>query len=212
MDSYKHSCPFCGQHIEYTEGYCGKQMQCPMCGQTVTFPALPSGRKGTTLKVSSLHRQNERKWKLPPALAFLLRFEHWGVVWQCAVPFVIITALLVGAFYVKKKFGDAPETVAAPVVQADPDAWQKATDLTKADQAVRDRMRELEAAHAKADMAERLRQQMAHLDAFQRKSTEEQAAAAQKEVAAARLRFDHAAELYRSLGGNIDYRSQIKNF
>ena len=53
------SCPFCGQHIEYTAGYCGKQMQCPICGQTVTFPALPPGGKsGPKLRVKSLSEQD----------------------------------------------------------------------------------------------------------------------------------------------------------
>src|ERR1700678_1797356 len=99
MESFKHSCPFCGQHIEYTAGYCGKQMQCPICGHTVTFPALPPARSGQTLRVKSLERKPERKWswKLPPALVFLLNFQHWNVVAQCAVPFVIIGALLAGA-------------------------------------------------------------------------------------------------------------------
>ena len=99
MESYKLSCPFCGQHIEYTVGYCGKQMQCPICSQTVTFPALPPGRSGPTLHVKSLERKPERKWswKLPAALTFLLKFQHWNVVAQCAVPFLIIGVLLAGA-------------------------------------------------------------------------------------------------------------------
>jgi hypothetical protein len=212
MESYKHSCPFCGQHIEYTAGYCGKQMQCPMCNQTVSFPALPPALKGTTLRVKSLERKPERKWKLPPALAFLLRFQHWNVVAQCAVPFLIIAVLVVGANFVKKKFVDAPDTVAAPIVQADPDAWQKMTDLTKAEQSVKDRIKELEAAHAKADMAERLKLQVQHLDAYQRKSTEEQAEQAKRELLAAKQRFDLADQLYHQLGGNVDYRAQIKNY
>jgi endogenous inhibitor of DNA gyrase (YacG/DUF329 family) len=85
MESYKHSCPFCGQHIEYTAGYCGKQMQCPMCGQTVTFPALPPGRPGPALHVKSLERKPERKWnwKLPAALAFLRTFNI-GTWWRNA--------------------------------------------------------------------------------------------------------------------------------
>jgi hypothetical protein len=210
MDSYKHSCPFCGQHIEYTVGYCGKQMQCPMCSQTVTFPALPPGRKGTTLRVSSLQRKTERKWQLPRALTFLLNFEHWNVVWQCAVPFLIIGALLAGAFYVKKKFSDAPEAVTTPVIQVDPDAWQKTTDMTKAEMAVKDRMKELEAAHLQADMAERLRRQTKSADSLQTKRADEQVELTQKMLTAARQRFDRANDLYRQLGGNVDYRSQLK--
>ena len=50
METYKHSCPFCGQHIEYSAWYCGKQMVCPICGKTVTFPAIPPGRKGQPVR------------------------------------------------------------------------------------------------------------------------------------------------------------------
>jgi len=213
MESYKHSYPFCGQHIEYTVGYCGKQMQCPICSQTVTFPALPPGRSGPTLHVKSLERKPERKWswKLPAALTFLLKFQHWNVVAQCAVPFLIIGVLLAGAVFVKKKLGDAPAPVdasSAPVVQADPQAWQRTTDLNNAELAVQDRLKELNAAHAKADSAERLRRQVQSLEPFQRKSTEAQAEHAQHELEAAQLRFDRAYELYRQLGGTVDYRAQ----
>jgi hypothetical protein len=213
MESYKHSCPFCGQHIEYTVGYCGKQMQCPICGQTITFPALPpGGQHGTTLRVKSLEHKQEKKWRLPPTLVFLLNFKHWNVVAQCAVPFLVIGGLLVGAAFVKKKLSDESAPVAPPVVQADPDAWQKMTDLAKADQAVKDRMKELEAAHARAEMAQRLRKQVEHLDAFQRKSTEQQAEAAQRELLVAKQRFDLANDSYRQLGGTVDYRAQVKDY
>jgi Skp family chaperone for outer membrane proteins len=212
MESYKHSCPFCGQHIEYTAGYCGKQMQCPICGQTVTFPALPPGRSGPTLRVKALERKPERKWKwkLPTAFTILLNFQHWNVVAQCAVPFLIIAALLAGAVFVKKKLTDEPAPVAAPVVQVDPEAWQRTTDLTKAEQDVKARMNELNAAHAKAEMAERLRRQVQNLEPFQRKSVEEQAQVAQKELESARQRFDRANQTYRGLGGNVDFAAQVQ--
>jgi hypothetical protein len=211
MDSYKHSCPFCGQHIEYTAGYCGKQMQCPMCGQTITFPALPPGGHGTTLRVKSLEYKEAKKWRLPPAIVLLLNFQHWNTVAQCAVPFVIVGALLAGAIIVKNKFAETPTTVAVPVVQADPDAWQKMTDLSKAEIAVKEQLREVKVAQAKAEMAERLRKQVQHLDSFQRKSTEQQAETAERELVVAKQRFDLANDAYLRLGGNVDYRSQIKN-
>jgi NCAIR mutase (PurE)-related protein len=94
-------------------------------------------------------------------------------------------------------------------VQADPEAWQKSTELNKAERAVKDRMTELLAARAKADMAERLRQQVQNLEPFQRKSTEEKAQVAQKELEAAQQRFDRATQLYRELGGTVDYHSQL---
>jgi hypothetical protein len=183
-----------------------------MCGQTITFPALPpGGGQGTTLRVRSLEHKEARKWRLPPAIVLLLNFKHWSTVAQCAVPFAVVGALLAGAIIVKNKFADAPATVAAPVVQADPDAWQKMTDLSKAEIAVKERLKELQAAQAKAEMAERLRQQVQHLDSSQRKNAEQQAEAAQRELIGAKQRFGLANDAYVRLGGTIDYRSQIRN-
>jgi hypothetical protein len=54
-----------------------------------------------------------------------------------------------------------------PIVQADPAAWQRTTDLNNAELAVQDRVKELNAARAKADSAEMLRRQVQSLDAFQ---------------------------------------------
>jgi hypothetical protein len=159
-----------------------------------------------------LDRLKKPKWHLPAALMALFNFKHWGMVWQCAIPFVLVVGLLIGAYYAKKKFSDEPAPVAAPVVQADPDAWKKMTELSKADQAVQDRMRELDAAHANADMAERLKRQAEHMDSSQRKAADQQAEAAQRALVAARQRFDLANQLYQQLGGTVDYRSQLKQY
>jgi hypothetical protein len=212
MESYKHSCPFCGQHIEYTVEYCGKQMQCPMCQQTVTFPAIPPGRPNAPLRVKSLEKKPERKWtlKLPAPLAFLLDFQHWNVVAQCAVPFLIIGVLLGGAIFVKKKLGDAPTADAMPAMQADPEAWQRSIDLAKAEMVVKDRMKDVTVAQAYATAAEQARRRVEHEEAAEKKRAEEQAQQAQKNLTAARVRFDAALSNYRHLGGTIDYRSQIK--
>ena len=214
MESYKHSCPFCGQHIEYTVGYCGKQMQCPICGQSVTFPAIPPGRQGPALRVKSLEHTQDRKWamRMPAALGFLRTFQHWNVVAQCAVPFFIVGALLAGAIFVKSKLGDATAPVAIPTVQADPDAWQHSIDLAKAEQVLKDRMKELAAAHAYADSAEQGRRQVEHGEEAQKKRAQEQVEGAQKNLIAARQRCEAAWSNYRKFGGTIDYRSQIKTY
>jgi len=221
MESYKHSCPFCGQHIEYTVEYCGKQMVCPSCGKTVAFPAIPPGRgRGApTTRVKALDaRRAEAKpapsWlrNAPKALGFLRDFEHWDVVGQCAVPFLIIGVLLAGAAFVKKKFSDAPAPVAVPAVQADPEAWQKMADLTKADQAVRVLIKEVKADHAMVVAAERARQQVEQGNASLKKSVEEQVHQAQNNLSDARKRLDVALEKYGALGGTVDYRSQIPNY
>jgi hypothetical protein len=214
MESYKHSCPCCGQHIEYTAGYCGKQMQCPMCGQTVTFPAIPPSQSKTSLRVRSLEAKPAAKWswKVPAALGFLRNFQHWNVVAQCAVPFLIIGALLAGAILVKKKLGDTSESVAVTPVQADPEAWQRMTDLTVADQLVQKEMKAIDSAHALVAMAEEKRRQAENQAPFVKKNAEAEAQAAQKALTDARARFDRAYNKYQELGGRVDYRSQIKNY
>jgi endogenous inhibitor of DNA gyrase (YacG/DUF329 family) len=219
MESYKHSCPFCGQHIEYTADYCGRQMQCPSCGKTVTFPAIPPSRGAQSARVRDLDSKaaegNPATTKPRPVSkkpGFLRDFEHWNLVWQCAVPFVLIGLLLAGAVFVKNKLGDNAAPAATPAVQADPTAWQRNVDLTKADQTVRSLIRELEAAHAMEVSAQRAVQQAATGDALQRRSAEQQAQAAQNTLAAVHKRMEDALENYRQLGGTVDYRNQIRNY
>jgi hypothetical protein len=220
MESYKHSCPFCGQHVEYTAEYCGQQMQCPSCGKTITFPAIPPGRgrgaPGARVKELDARRaaaKPARSWlrNAPEALAFLRDFEHWNVVGQCAVPFLIIAVLLAGAIFVKSKFSAASAPPAAPAMQADPDAWQRIADLTKADVAVRALLKEYAANHATVLAAERTRQNMEKQDPSQKKSFEEQLQLAQNTLTATQKRLDAALEKYRKLGGTVDYYSQMRN-
>lgn len=92
MEAYKHSCPFCGQHIEYTEGYCGQQMACPICGKTVTFPAIPSGGRRSTLRLKRDAGPQREKWSfdLKKIWAALCNFEHWHIVRLSLVPFAIV--------------------------------------------------------------------------------------------------------------------------
>jgi len=189
-----------------------------MCGQTVTFPAIPpGGRAGPSLRVRGLEAKPERTWpwKMPAALVFLRDFRHWKVVAQCAVPFLILGGLLAGAAYVKEKLGGPSAGNATPAVQAvqaDPEAWQKMTDLNKADQAVRDRMKELAAAHAYLALTEQAGRKTQTCDPLQRKGAENEAQRAQKTVEAARQRFDAALARYQKLGGTVDYHSQLRDY
>jgi hypothetical protein len=160
MEAYKHSCPFCGQHIEYTVEYCGTRIVCPSCGQSITFPAIPPGSKGTSLHVKRSAAAAVPRWSfdIQGILAFLSKcfgskersptsnsggvissvqqFKHWNTVFLCLAPFVIVGALLVGADELRKKAGNGPAVPAVPLVQADPNAWQNMTDLAHADQLV----------------------------------------------------------------------------
>jgi hypothetical protein len=224
MESYKHSCPFCGQHIEYTAGYCGKQMVCPICGKTVTFPAVPPGGKGPSLHIHRPEAARPAKWSFDffGILAPLRRFEHWSMVLVCLVPFMIVGALLAGAVVVRKHLGNAPAAPVAPLIQAEPNAWQKMTDLARADQLVQDKLAAVRRAAAAVAMAERNR---ASLHAFyhgktldqtsynsvqlQFKARDEAVANAQRALDYARRCFESAVQKYQQLGGTIDYRRQL---
>jgi hypothetical protein len=225
MESYKHSCPFCGQHIEYTAGYCGKQMVCPICGKTVTFPAVPPGGKGPSLHIHRAETARAAKWSSDffGILAPLRRFEHWNMVLVCLVPFIIVGALLAGAAVIKKQLGNAPAAPVAPLIQADPNAWQKMTDLARADQSVQDKLGAVRRAGAALATAERNR---ASLHAYyhgkqaatqaiydsvmaQYKAKDEAVANAQQALASARQGFETAFQKYQQLGGTTDYRRQL---
>lgn len=216
MESFKHSCPFCGQRIEYTAGYCGQQMKCPTCGQTVTFPAIaPKGSGETSLRLKSTQAKAARQWfaKMPPALAFLRDFQHWNVVGQCAVPFVIIAVLLGGAMFVKKKLGEPSSTpIDAPVVQADPDAWQKNADLTKAGQTVQAAVSVVNQCRAVLDFEQKESMRLSNSEPLQKKAADERVQQAQYKVTAAEKHFDAVEAKYRQLGGTTDYRSQLRRY
>ena len=223
MESYKHSCPFCGQHIEYTAGYCGKQLTCPICGKTVTFPAVPPGGKGKGLRINRPEPVRV-KWSMNPRdiIACLNQFKHWSIVLYCVVPFVLLVALLVGASVLKKKFGDAPAMPDAPEVHADANAWQKMTDLAKADGVVQERVVAVVQARAVVAAAQRTVDNLhayyhgKTLDPVTYKSYENQRKAddqvldkAQRGLSAARDSFERALQKYQQLGGTVDYRRQL---
>ena len=214
MESYKHSCPRCGQHIEYTVEYCGQQMQCPECGQTVIFPAIPPRRDDSSAR-ARIHQSKPPRTQsrpVPAAFSFLRAFQHWNVVVQCAVPFLIIGALLAGAAFVKNKLGDAAAQVSIPTVQANPDAWQRVTDLTKADQVVRARVAELNAAHTFLAAAEKESRLIGTSNPSQTKHAAEQMKRGETAVNVARRQFDDAYADYQRLGGTVDYRGQLPSY
>jgi hypothetical protein len=186
-----------------------------MCGQTVSFPAIPPGRAGSSLRVKNTEVKPAQKWemKVPKALVFLRDFEHWNVVGQCAVPFVIIAVLLGGAIFVKNKMGaPSSDNGNAPVVQADPDAWQKMTALTKAEQDVQAAGRALERDNDVLEYEQLSRKRLNNSDPFQQKSADQRVDRAQSTVKIARKQFDAAFDKYRQLGGTKDYRSQLRKY
>jgi hypothetical protein len=224
MDSYKHSCPFCGQHIEYTVEYCGKQVVCPACGKSVTFPAVLPGGKGSGLHLKRPTAVRAAKWSfnLSSILASLREFEHWNMVLVCLVPFILVTALVVGAGVVKKKAGEGPAMPVAPRIQADPNAWQTMTNLARADQLVQQQLRQVALASVATATADRNRatlhayyqgrsvsQTIGSTVANQFKAADQVVTKAQTDLAAARQSFDTALQNYQTLGGTVDYRRQL---
>jgi hypothetical protein len=229
MESYKHSCPFCGQHIEYTVGYCGKQMVCPICGKMVTFPAVPPRGKGEGLHIKRPASAQAKKWffdfkgiNFKGFLAPLNQFKHWNIVFVCLVPFLIVGALLVGAAELRNHFGSGPAMPDAPIVHADTGAWQKMTDLARADQLVQQRLVAVVQARAAAAAAEQTRATRhayyhgQTLDSatyngvmIQLHADEQAAANAQAALGNARQSFENAFQNYQRLGGTIDYRQQL---
>jgi hypothetical protein len=224
METYKHSCPFCGQHIEYTAGYCGKQMVCPICGKTVTFPAVPPGGKGLSLRIKRPEAPRAANWSFNffGLLAPLRRFQHWNVVLVCLVPFIIVGALLAGAAMIRKQLGDTPAAPVAPPIQADTNAWQKMTDLVRADQLVQKQLAVVRNASAAVAAAERSRASLHALYhgrtldqaaynsvMLQYKAKDEAVANARKTLAAAQRCFESAFRKYQQLGGTTDYRRQL---
>ncbi len=224
MDTYKHSCAFCGQHIEYTADYCGKQMVCPSCGKTVTFPAVPPGGKRQPLRLKRAVVQRSSKWSFNfgAILTALREFEHWNVALTAVVPFLIIVGLLVGAHLVRVNFGEGPSAPAPTRVVAAPGAWQKSVALARADQAVREVLAAVQQDHAAVAMAQ-ARNATLHatygkqsLDPLAAESVNRQYAAADQAVAsaqaalsAARQAFQRALTNYQGLGGTIDYSQQL---
>jgi hypothetical protein len=221
MEAYKHSCPFCGQHIEYTVEYCGTQITCPTCGKSVTFPAIPPGGKKEAPRVKrtvAMETAAKGSFNLQSITVYLREFEHWNVVLICLVPFVVVGGLLIGSAVLRKNAGEGPALPEAPRLQADPNAWSKMTELTKADTAVREQLGAVNRAYNAVAAAKR---NVANLQiAYQGRPVDPTVntdlsarnsalAAAQQNLNAAQRSFDAAFGNYVKLGGTINYRAQL---
>jgi DNA-directed RNA polymerase subunit RPC12/RpoP len=216
MESYKHSCPVCGQHIEYTADYCGKRMSCPKCSHSIVFPAVPPGRGKTSPTLRPGKTKPARMGSKPRVFRKKgNEFQHWKLVIQCVVPFLIVAALLFGAWVARQNSSNDSVPTAKHVTQADPGAWQKMTDLVKADQVVQSQLRNLIAANAAAIAAAREDAEMhnqykgnpdgvAYLTAANKRAEQ-----AEAQMAATREAFEVAFIRYEKLGGTVDYRQQI---
>jgi hypothetical protein len=222
MESYKHSCPVCGQHVEYTAGYCGRQMQCPICGNTITFPAIPPSKTGSK-SVFSEKPKRSRQWagKAGKIFGGVWDFPHWNTVMQVLVPFVIIGVLLAAAVWVKNKYSDEPAPEPAPVIQADSAGWDKMTKLAQADRKMQQYVQSIlqtRKALAAAQAADRNEQKRlgeardpdekqaisSNLQSYERAVNQ-----TQDRLTTLQRQFQIDYEKYRGMGGTVDYASQV---
>jgi len=223
MEKFKHACPRCGQHIEYTVDYCGRQIACPSCQTPIIFPAAvpgpaPPPQKPHIEKTGAPPKKKAASYSA--LLKSLKEFEHWKMVGACLVPFLIVAALLVGASYLRKNNTDQPaqipQAVATPVGA---DAWKKMTDMGQVDQAVQYRVQAFLAARMALQQAQAQatalhgQYQGRTLDATAMKQMED----AQKAISQRQQEYnsaDHAFwdtfDVYKKLGGQVDYSAQIR--
>lgn len=223
MESYKHSCPMCGQHVEYTAGYCGTQMKCPICGNSIVFPAIPPKKGGTKIEVEEQKPTAQFAWNPKAIFVYLREFEHWKIVGLVLTPFLIIGALLEGASLVKKYSSDQPAAPTAPVVQAQPGGWDRMTQLARSEQKIQECMQNIARAHQALLYAEAQNRQAETEAANARDSHEHEIAndhirrasfavsEANKQIQFLRNAFQKEFANYQSLGGTVDYQSKLPN-
>ena len=197
MTHYKYSCPYCGQHIEYTDGYSGQQMPCPMCQHPIVFPAVAPGKLTSSLRLQrDIPRPKEKfQFSFAAVAKAILGFQHWKIVGMCLIPFAILAGALVASSKIQKT--DASPAPTPTQVTVDPEAMTRLTDLASAEQAVK---AELAALYSKASTAKLLRQNRASTAAIQKTD---------QECTAARKAFDAAFAKYQQLGGTINYATQV---
>jgi len=215
MDSYKYSCPYCGQHIEYTDDYCGQQMPCPACQHRITFPAIPPGSlrapNRPKLRLKAPIAQAKETSKFMRLIAALRGYEHWNVVGQCLVPFIILAGALVAATHLHFSPQEKEASAPAPV---DPRTWQRMTELDKIEPVVRQSLQRYNTAFLTHVLAEKNRTDMqskaaGHLNPITQRDLDRRCEVANREFDAARQVFSDAYTKYIELGGKVDYREQM---
>jgi hypothetical protein len=218
MSGYKYACPYCGQHIEYTDGYAGQQMPCPMCQNPIVFPAVPAGLRRSTLRLERDRPKPVQKFEFsfPNLVLFLRDFKHWKVVGICLLPFAVLAGALMAASWFRNNDPPAaPVPIPPAAVAADPQPPSAPTDLAQADQQVQARLNDVKQASAAWQAAQKkkaaVRQQYKGAAAGQpyERAADAAVKSAQKSLADAKAAFATAFTTYQNLGGPIDYRRQL---
>lgn len=214
MIPHKYACPYCGQHMEYTDEYIGRRIPCPKCQHTIALPALPSGKMTTSLRLMRPAAQSPAKFQFNFAsiVLFLREFKHWKIVGLGLLPFVLVAGALVAA---SRTGHPDPAPVPAPApMAAKPQSLDKLTELTRADQLVRDRLDAVLRASTASQTAEKnqaafRKQHRGSAESGNSQAVDQAVQRARQECAIARKNFDAAFVQYQKLGGAIDYRQQL---
>ena len=224
MDKYKHTCPKCGQRIEYTIDYCGHQIACPSCHTGIVFPDAPAPTATQKLRLQrDAGPARKKTWRDLALIKALLGFSQWKVVGACLVPFVLVGGLLFGASLLRKSSADEPTAIPRAVaIPVGSDAWKKMTDLGQVEQAVQYRLQAVIA--AKRTLLQAQSQATALHDQYhgmtlgsgtyamvmkQMDDLQKRVSVAQNQVNAEENAFRTSYELYQKLGGKVDYNSQL---
>lgn len=93
MNSHKYACPSCGQNLEYSDEYSGKQMPCPACHHDLRFPGLAPVAMQSSLRLARDIPQPGRKPRLNffAMLGWLRYFIN-----QKAVAICLLSVLFIG--------------------------------------------------------------------------------------------------------------------
>ncbi|HXR09018.1 MAG TPA: hypothetical protein VN765_16885 [Candidatus Acidoferrum sp.] len=214
MSQHKYGCPYCGQHIEFTDAHCGVRVPCPKCQHPILLPALMGGEITSSLRLAQPIGSPAAGFHFTVAgmrLAFR-EFKHWRIVGVCLVPFLLVAAALVAASVSARH--QAPRPAAPAEAAVDPRALDTLTDLTRAKQLVQDQLAAVNRAFAACQAAERKQAelhdpQLRSASPATLQTADEAVLRARQAKVNARKEFDKAFALYLKLGGTIDYRLQL---
>jgi hypothetical protein len=215
MSQHKYACPYCGQHIEYGDAHCGMKVPCPKCQHPIVLPALLGGKMTSSLRLARAGAGPAAKFHFTFAgmLLALREFKHWKIVGICLVPFVLVAGALVAAS-VSSRHPVAPLTAPVGEEVVEPHALETLTDLTRADELVRNQLAAVNRAFAAWQAAQKKQAEMHNpqrgsANPAALPAADGAASRAQQKLTDARKEFDKVFAQYQKLGGAIDYRRQL---
>jgi len=180
------------------------------------LPAVLGGKRTSSLRLVRTGPGPAAKFQFSFAgiALFLREFKHWKTVGICMIPFVLVAGALVAASVsARRQAASAPAPVPATVI-VDPQALDKLTDLTRADQLVQQRLAAVNRASTACQKASQTvtalhNQRRGAASPAALKGADQAVSRANQALANARKDFDAAFAQYQKLGGAVDYRQQL---